>query len=44
MLSLHYNVSNSFFFVNAVKKYKLKTKDSEINPYPLRLGNIGKDF
>ena len=29
-LSLHYNGSNSFLFVNATKIYKFKTKDSEI--------------
>ena len=44
MLSLHYNGSNSFFFVNDVKMYQFKTKDSEIKPYPLCLGNIPKYF
>ena len=44
MLSLHYNGSNSFLFVNAVKIYQFKAKDSEVNPYPLCLGNISKDF
>ena len=29
-LSLHYNGSNRFLFVNATKIYKFKTKDSEI--------------
>ena len=29
-LSLHYNGSNSFLFVNATKKHQFKAKDSEI--------------
>ena len=29
-LSLHYNGSNSFLFVNATNIYQLKAKDSEI--------------
>ena len=40
MLSLHYNESNVFLFVNAVKLYQFKAKDSEIKPYSLYLGNI----
>ena len=44
MLSLHYNGGNSFLFVNAVKMYQFKEKDSEIKPYPLCLGNTSKDF
>ena len=49
-LSLHYNGSNSFVFVNATKrcqvlqKYKNMAKNSEIKPYPFCLGNISKDF
>ena len=43
ILSLHYNGSNSFFFVNATKIYQFKVKDSEIKTYPLCLGNISKD-
>ena len=43
-LSLHYNGSNSFLFVNAVKMYRSKVKDSEIKPYTLCLGNDSKDF
>ena len=35
VLSLHYNGSNSFLFVNAVKMYYFKEKDSEIKQYPL---------
>ena len=44
MLSLHYDESNSFLFVNAVKMYQFKAKDSKIKPYSLGLGNISKDF
>ena len=43
-LSLHYNESNSFLFVNATKIYQFKAKDSEIKKYPLCLGNISGDF
>ena len=43
-LSLHYNGSNSFLFVNATKIYQFNTKDSEIKPCPLCLYNISKDF
>ena len=43
VLSLHYNGSNSFLFVNARKVYPCKVKDSEIND-TLCLGNISKDF
>ena len=43
-LSLHYNGSNSFLFVNATKIYQFKAKDSEIKKYLLHLGNIAKDF
>ena len=31
VLSLHYNVSNNFLFVNATKIYQFKAKDSEMN-------------
>ena len=44
VLSLHYNGSNSFLFVNATKIYQFKAKDSEIKDYALCLGNISKDF
>ena len=43
-LSLHYNKSNSFLFVNATKIYQLEAKDSEIKIYPLCLENISGDF
>ena len=42
-LSLHYNGSNSFLFVNATKVYQFKTQDSEIKKYPLCLGNVSGD-
>ena len=44
VLSLHYNGSNSFLFVNATKIYQFKAKDSEIKDHELCLGNISKDF
>ena len=44
MLSLHYNGSNSFLYVNTVKICQFKTKDPEPKPYPLYLGNFSKDF
>ena len=43
-LSLHYNGNDSYLFVNGRQIVKFKSKDSEIVPYPLRLGNISKDF
>ena len=43
ILSLHYNESDSFLFVNATKIYQLKKK-SEIKQYPSCLGNTSKDF
>ena len=44
VLSLHYNGSNSFLFVNATKIYQFKAKDSAIKDYSLCFGNISKDF
>ena len=44
VLSLHYNGSNSFLFVNATKIYQFKAKNSEIKYYTLCLGNISKYF
>ena len=44
VLSLHYNGSNSFLFVNPTKIYQFKAKDSEIKNYALFLGKISKDF
>ena len=42
-LSLHFNGSNSFLFVNATKICQFKAKDSE-KKYSLCLGKISKDF
>ena len=44
VLSLHYNGSNVFLFVNATKVYQFKAKDFEIKDYALCLGNISKAF
>ena len=44
VLSLHYNGSNGFLFVDATKIYRFRGKDSEIKDYALCLGNISKDF
>ena len=43
-LSLHYNGSNRFLFVNATKTYQFKAKYSEIKKYPSCLGNVSGDF
>ena len=43
-LTLHYNGSNSFLFINAAKIYQFEVKDSEIKIYALRLGNISNNF
>ena len=43
-LSLHYNGANSYLFVDGTEIIKFKTKDSEIIPYSLCLGNISKDW
>ena len=43
-LSLHYNGSRSFLYVNLTKIYQFKAKDSEIKIYTLCLGNIPIDF
>ena len=43
-LSLHYNGSNSYLFVNGTEINKFKAKDTEIVASPLCLGNISKDF
>ena len=39
---LHYNVANSYLFLNGTEIYKFKAKDSEIVATPLCLGNIFK--
>ena len=43
-LSLHYNGDNSDLFVNSTEIIKFKAKDSEIEAYPLCLGNVSMDF
>ena len=44
VLSLHYNGSNSFLFVNDTKVYQFKAKNSKIIDYAQCLGNVSKDF
>ena len=46
VLSLHYNESNTFLFVNATKIYQFKAKDSEAKrkDYTLCLDNTSKDL
>ena len=43
-MSLHYNVANSYLFVNGIEIYKFKAKDSEILVGPICLGNTSKDW
>ena len=43
-LILHFNVANSYLFVNGIEIYKFKAKYSEIMASPLCLGNISKDW
>ena len=43
-LSLHYNGTNSYLFVNGKEIIKLKVKDSAIAVTPLCLGSISKDW
>ena len=43
-LRLHYVGVNNYLFVNSVKIYKFKAKDSEINAAPLSLVNVWKYF
>ena len=43
-LSLHYNGTKSYLFVNGTEIYKFKAKDSEITATSLCLGNISKDW
>ena len=44
VLSLNYNGSNSFLFVNATKVCQFKAKKSEIKDYALCLGNIKRFY
>ena len=41
---MHYDGANKYLFVNGTEIYKFKTKDSEIIPAPLCLGNISKGW
>ena len=43
-LSLHYNGTNSYLFVNGKEIHKFKVKDYEIAATPLCLGNISKNW
>ena len=43
-LNLNYNGSNSYIFVNRVKRYQFKAKDSELIAYLLCLGNTSNFF
>ena len=43
-MSLHYNGTNSYLYVNDIKINKFKTKDSEMVATPLYSGNISKDW
>ena len=43
-LSLHYNGSSSYLFVNGTEIHKFKTNDSEIIAAPICLENISSDF
>ena len=43
-VSLHYNGTNSFVFINATKIHQFRAKDSNIKYYTLCLGNVSKHF
>ena len=43
-LSLHCNKENSYLFVNGTEIIKFKSKDPEVLPYPLCLGNISRGW
>ena len=42
-LSMHYNKENSYLFVVGTEIIKFKSKDPDVLPRPLCLGNISKD-
>ena len=44
ILSLHYNGTNSYLFLNGTEIYKFKAKESEIFVGLMCLGNISKDW
>ena len=43
VLSLHYNVDDSYLFVNSIQQAKFKTANSEMLSSPICLGNISED-
>ena len=43
-MSLHYNGTNSYLFVNGAEIIKFKAKNYEIAANSLCLGNISRDF
>ena len=43
-LSLHYNVDNSYLFVNGKEVTKFKAKNSELIKYSMCLGGLSKDY
>ena len=43
-LSLHYNGTNSYLFVNGTQIYKFKAKEAEISVGPICLGKISKNW
>ena len=43
-LTLNYNGTDSYLFVNGIEIHKFKAKDSEIVASPLCLGNVSKDW
>ena len=44
LLSVNCKGSNSFLYINVVKMYPFKAKDSEMKPYPLCLGITSKNL
>lgn len=41
-LNMDYNGSNSYFYVNDLKIYRLEAEDSGMKPYPLCFYNVTK--
>ena len=41
---MHYNGDSNYLFISGKEIVNFKSKDSEIVPYPLCLGNLSKDF
>ena len=44
VLSLHYNYSNSYLFVNGVQELKFKAKTHQIQKNELFIGNLSSDW